>query len=148
MAQGPQCRLHELLRTQAAAVSVGQQIEQERELLDEFLLLHAQRYDFSHRAAGAAFGTTIQLLVQERFLSRANWERLQPHDWGRLRVHSGLKPLADAHIAEVVAANHAMSSPHCQPIKNYICQEAHCAASLIESKHRRSFTNRSSRSPY
>ena len=75
--------LNELLRSPLTA---GPQLDEEKELLDEFLLQHAQRYDFSHREAGAAFGLTFQLLVQQRFLSRPNWEKLQPYSDCRLRV--------------------------------------------------------------
>ena len=61
----------------------------EKEQLDEFLLQHGQRYDFSGasalKPAHESFGMVFQLLVQERFLSQANWERLQPRDC-QLRV--------------------------------------------------------------
>ena len=59
----------------------------ENEQLDHFLLLHGQQYDFSGTSAcaGESFGMVFQLLVQERFLSRANWERLRPRDC-QLRV--------------------------------------------------------------
>ena len=54
----------------------------EKEQLDDFLLQHGQRYDFSR---ALELGMVFQLLVQERFLSQANWERLQPRDC-QLRV--------------------------------------------------------------
>ena len=61
----------------------------EKEQLDEFLLQYGQRYDFSGASAlqpaHESFGMVFQLLVQERFLSQANWERLQPRDC-QLRV--------------------------------------------------------------
>ncbi len=61
----------------------------EKEQLDDFLLQHGQRYDFSGgsalKHARESFGMVFQLLVQERFLSQANWERLQPRDC-QLRV--------------------------------------------------------------
>lgn len=58
--------------------------EQEKEALDDFLLLHARRYDFSHADSAAAFGSTFSLLLSERFLSE-NWERMAPRDF-QLRV--------------------------------------------------------------
>ena len=67
-------------------------VQREKEQLDEFLLQHGQRYDFSGTSAlksrgeaGESFSTVFQLLVQERFLSHANWDRLRPRDC-QLRV--------------------------------------------------------------
>jgi len=62
------------------------QQDAEKAALDDFLVLHARRYDFSQPAAAAeAFGTTFSLLVSERFLSKQNWGRMLSGDF-RLRV--------------------------------------------------------------
>lgn len=75
-----------LLREPPCATANGSAAaQQEKQALDEFLLQHRERYDFSHGDGGKAVGATFQLLVSERFLSQANWERLQPRDC-RLRV--------------------------------------------------------------
>jgi hypothetical protein len=55
----------------------------EKAALDDFLVMHARRYDFS--GGGDAFDSTFALLVGERFLSAPNWHRMDTSDF-RLRV--------------------------------------------------------------
>ena len=58
----------------------------EKAALDDFLLLHARRYDFSNgNGVAEAFGGTFALLVAERFLSPTNWGRMSSADF-KLRV--------------------------------------------------------------
>ena len=53
----------------------------EKELLNEFLLQYGSHYDFG----GSGFSAVFRLLVEQRFLSQANWEQLWPRDY-QLRV--------------------------------------------------------------
>lgn len=72
--------------SEAADRRAAAQQQAEKAALDDFLLMHARRYDFSSGDGAAdAFGTTFALLVNERFLSAPNWLRMGTADF-RLRV--------------------------------------------------------------